>query len=286
MVVVQATIRYEKNIKNNERLAVSKFKIHKTKDYTTMYNFHFKEREMSLKAKGLLSLMLSLPENWDYSEKGLATLSKDGVGSTAKALDELEEFGYLKRTQLIETNGKFAGYDYDIYEIPQLNSPYTENPFTEKPFTENCTQLNTNISDNNLEHNTILENETINKKTIEISKSVSRIFEHWKTKGLFPQEQLTETKQKAIDKALKTYTEENLISAIDNYAIVILDTEYFMSTKWYIETFLTQKNALPKFTNDGEKWLNYLEWKENPKKPQKPAETYVADYTKDFEGVF
>ena len=251
-----------------------------------MCNFHFKEKGMSLKAKGLLSLMLSLPENWDYSEKGLSTLSKDGVGSTAKALDELEEFGYLKRTQLKETNGKFAGYDYDIYEIPQLNSPYTENPFTEKPFTENCTQLNTNISDNNLEHNTILENERINKKTIEISKSVSRIFEHWKTKGLFPQEQLTQTKQKTIEKALKTYTEQDVISAIDNYVIVILDKDYYISTKWYIETFLTQKNALPKFTNDGEKWLNYLEWKENPKKSQKPAETYVADYTKDFEGVF
>ena len=128
---------------------MAKFKIHKTKDYTTMSNSHFREKEMSLKAKGLLSLMLSLPEEWDYSEVGLSKLSKDGVGSTAKALDELETFGYLRRTQIKEDNGKFAGYEYDIFEKPQINFPYTENPFTEKPFMENQGQLNTNILNTN-----------------------------------------------------------------------------------------------------------------------------------------
>lgn len=131
-----------------------------------MSNFHFREKEMSLKAKGLLSLMLSLPEEWDYSEVGLSKLSKDGVGSTAKALDELEIFGYLRRTQCKDTNGKFAGYEYDIYETPQINLPYTENPFTEKPFTENCGQLSTNTLNTNVINNTSNEKKTKRKDEI------------------------------------------------------------------------------------------------------------------------
>ena len=76
------------------------FNIHSNKNYTIMSNYHFQERNMSLKAKGLLSLMLSLPENWDYSIRGLTTLSKDGRDAVMGALQELEEFGYLVRTTL------------------------------------------------------------------------------------------------------------------------------------------------------------------------------------------
>ncbi len=119
-------------------------RVHKTANYTIMSNYHFKEKEMSLKAKGLLSLMLSLPDNWDYSINGLATLSKDGRDSVMGALKELEKFGYLVRTRMSDEKGKFKGYDYDIYEEPQLVNPSSENPYTEKPNTGNPTQLNTN----------------------------------------------------------------------------------------------------------------------------------------------
>lgn len=117
------------------------FRVNKTKNYTVISNTHFKEKGMSLKAKGLLSLMLSLPDEWDYSVKGLAALSKDGKDSVMKTLSELERFGYLKRTKLCDGKGRFAGYDYDIYE-----SPNTENPCPENPNTENPPQLNTNQS--------------------------------------------------------------------------------------------------------------------------------------------
>lgn len=119
-------------------------RVHKNANYTIMSNHHFKEKKMSLKAKGLLSLMLSLPDNWDYSINGLVTLSKDGRDSVMTALQELEKFGYLKRTQLINEKGHFAGYDYDIFECPQNLEPNSENPNTEKPKTENNEQLNTN----------------------------------------------------------------------------------------------------------------------------------------------
>ena len=129
-------------------------RVNKTADYTVMSNTHFKDTEMSLKAKGLLSLMLSLPEDWDYSINGLVTLSKDGRDGVMSALNELEQFNYLKRTRLFDDKGRFDGYDYDIYEHPQAEKPNTENPqteipYTEKPNTENPLQLNTNISSTN-----------------------------------------------------------------------------------------------------------------------------------------
>ena len=125
------------------------FRVNRNKNYTHMAHYHFREKEMSLKAKGLLSLMLSLPEEWDYSANGLAALSKDGKDSVKKTLIELEEFGYLKRTKVTDVNGRFAGYDYDIYEKPLAEKPSTENPSTEKPTTGNPTQLNTKQSSTN-----------------------------------------------------------------------------------------------------------------------------------------
>ena len=107
---------------------MSVFRIHKTDNYTVMSNHHFKEREMSLKAKGLLSLMLSLPDTWNYSISGLVTLSKDGKDSVMSALSELEKFGYLKRTQVTNSKGQFAGVEYNIYEIPQTDNPIAAMP--------------------------------------------------------------------------------------------------------------------------------------------------------------
>ena len=95
---------------------MSVFRINKTSNFTVMSNYHFKEKKMSLKAKGLLSLMLSLPDDWDFSISGLATLSKDGKDSIMSALSELEKFGYLTRQRLTDDKGRFAGVEYNIFE--------------------------------------------------------------------------------------------------------------------------------------------------------------------------
>lgn len=104
---------------------------------------------MSLKAKGLLSLMLSLPDDWNYSVAGLVKLSKDGKDGVMTALAELEEFGYLTRERLTNQKGQFSGIEYNIYEQPQENNPSAEtpisaNPILEKPISEKAPQLNTN----------------------------------------------------------------------------------------------------------------------------------------------
>lgn len=90
----------------------------KNSNYTTLSNYHFKDRRLSWKAKGLLSTMLSLPDNWNYTIEGLATLAGDGIKSTNSGLAELEKNGYLTREQLRDENGHFAMTEYTIYEKP------------------------------------------------------------------------------------------------------------------------------------------------------------------------
>ena len=128
---------------------MSVFRINKTANYTVMSNHHFKEKKMSLKAKGLISLMLSLPDDWDYSISGLSTLSKDGKDSIMSALAELEKFGYLERKRLTNDKGQFSGVEYNIYEIPQTEKPTSEKQHEEEqkavnPNSEEPGQLNTN----------------------------------------------------------------------------------------------------------------------------------------------
>ena len=127
------------------------FRIEKTKDYTVMSNYHLKDRKLSCKACGLLSKMLSLPEDWDYTTRGLATICKDGVDSIGTALKELEKRGYLIRNQLRDEKGRIRDMEYIIYETPHLPCPDTTRPDTEKPdmvepCPENAAQLNTKES--------------------------------------------------------------------------------------------------------------------------------------------
>lgn len=129
---------------------MSVIRVNKTKDYTVMSNHHFKDRQLSLKAKGLLSQMLSLPDNWDYTVEGLCCINKESKTAIQSTLKELEDNGYLVRTRVQDQLGRF-GYEYDIYEQPQTDTPQqeqpqTENPFTDDPRTENQPQLNTNKS--------------------------------------------------------------------------------------------------------------------------------------------
>lgn len=113
------------------------FRIDKTRDYTVMSNYHLRNTELSLKAKGLLSLMLSLPDNWDYTTKGLARICKDGVDSICAAVRELEEHGYVIRERVRGANGQLGSIEYTILEQPAELSPERENPVQVKPILEN-----------------------------------------------------------------------------------------------------------------------------------------------------
>ena len=143
------------------------FRIDKTRDYTVMSNHHLRNTELSLKAKGLLSLMLSLPENWDYTTKGLAAICKDGIDSISSCIRELEKHGYIIRERMRNEKGQLTTIEYTILEqpkntLPEQEKPIRENPVLDipaqaEPIQENTAQLNTNKS-NKKELNTDISN--------------------------------------------------------------------------------------------------------------------------------
>ena len=139
------------------------FRVEKNSNYTTMCNYHLRDQGLSLKGKGLLSMLLSLPDTWNYSVRGLSSITPDGVDGVLTALKELERLGYLERNQQRESNGRMGRAEYVIYEMPRkkpcsespcTEKPYTVNPDTDTPVTENPAQLSTNRT----------STETINKR--------------------------------------------------------------------------------------------------------------------------
>ena len=140
------------------------FRVERTRDYTVMCNHHLKDSNLSLKAKGLLSMMLSLPDEWNYTTRGLAAICKEGVDAIGKTLKELEQAGYIIRQRLRGKDGRISDTEYTIFEkprkpknsAPDTTPPDTENPYmvnpdmeesdAEKPDTDNPAQLNTKKS--------------------------------------------------------------------------------------------------------------------------------------------
>ena len=131
------------------------FRIAKTRDYTVISKHHLRNEGLSLKAKGLLSMMLSLPEDWNYTTRGLAKICKEGTDRIGSALKELERAGYIVRNRLRDSKGKIVDVEYVIYETPHPqdmgqpceDEPYpvcpdTEKPDMDNPCLENWPQLN------------------------------------------------------------------------------------------------------------------------------------------------
>ena len=137
------------------------FRVEKNKGYTVMSNHHLRNKELSLKAKGLLSQMLSLPEDWDYTLAGLSLINREKIDAIREAVRELENAGYIQRSRERDEKGCLRGTTYVIYEQPPkldlptlekptLDNPTLEKPMLEKPTLENPTQLNKEIQKTNL----------------------------------------------------------------------------------------------------------------------------------------
>ena len=113
------------------------FRVKKTRDFTIMSNHHLRDKKLSLKAKGLLSLILSLPEDWDYTLKGLSYICKEGVDAVRMAVKELEDAGYIERRRFRNEKGQLKSIEYIIHEIPETAE---EEDTTEEPKSENTAQ--------------------------------------------------------------------------------------------------------------------------------------------------
>ena len=142
------------------------FRVEKNKGYTVMSNHHLRNKELSLKAKGLLSQMLSLPEDWDYTLAGLSLINRESIDAIRTAVWELEKAGYITRRQGRDEKGKMTAIEYTIYEQPQppaLDCPVLENPTADNPILENPTPDNP-TSENPMQLNKDIQKTNLSKK--------------------------------------------------------------------------------------------------------------------------
>ena len=150
---------------------VAVFRVEKNQNYTVMSNHHLRNADLSLKSKGLLSQMLSLPEEWDYTLKGLSQINREGIDAIREAVRELERAGYVTRTRVRNEKGQLGAADYVIHEFPvppkpilenpTLDKPVSENPTLENPMQENPTQLNKELSSKELSNTDLLNTHSI-----------------------------------------------------------------------------------------------------------------------------
>ena len=228
---------------------MSVFRIEKNKNYTVMSNHHLRNKELSLKSKGLLSLMLSLPEEWDYTLKGLSIICKEGIDAIRVSIIELEKQGYIERRRNRNTKGQLTNTEYVIHEYPitvtlksekpTLENPILDNPISEKPMLDNP------ILDNPTQEKPTLENPTqINKdKTIKEKINTDCI----KYQSINPSEQ-TNSDERLIERYNKTKSEikaqidydtlilsnnENIINDIVEVMtdVMVVDTKYYIISK-------------------------------------------------------
>ena len=198
------------------------FRINKNKNYTAISNYHLQDMNLSLKAKGLLSLMLSLPSNWDYSVRGLSEICKETKDTINGILNELEKNKYLVRNRIYE-NGKIIEWEYNIYETNDL---YPKNQDIENQdigFYDNNKILNNKILNNNINNNIYSHFENIFVRT------------------------LNSIEVQMIDNWLKDKTEEEIINAINESA------KHNIDNIKYIEKILYSKKKKNKATPE---WFN------------------------------
>ena len=186
------------------------FRVEKNKGYTVMSNHHLRNKELSLKAKGLLSQMLSLPEDWDYTLAGLSLINREKIDAIREAVRELENAGYIQRSRERDEKGCLRGTTYVIYEQPPkldlptlekptLDNPTLEKPMLEKPTLENPTQLNKELLKTNLP--------TKEKLNTDISSTHSIPFHSLNPSPLEDAAQPPERKRKEATDAYRVYEE-------------------------------------------------------------------------------
>lgn len=282
------------------------FRVNKTSDYTVISNYHLREKEMSLKAKGLLTLMLSLPENWDYSISGLASICAENETAIKTGLNELKKFGYLRISKIFpnkKRGNKKIEYVYEIFEKPlkedkrqkeqkteeqTLESQVVENQGVENlplesQAVENQGQLNTK----ELNTNKLNTKEVSTKEYIHVKNEFSRLCEEIKTKWIKiaheyklsgTQLKITEKRKRVINNLLKEYSVEEVLQAMEK-----IRTSNFLQgnnkTGWQIafDWFINKSNFLKVLEGNYDDKAN-----SNNSEKEKKFQNYQE---KDFVGV-
>lgn len=262
-------------------------KASKRNNFTTVNNDYLQDENLSWKAKGIITYIMSLPENWILNVYDLRNRSKDGRDSTANGLKELIDNKYCIRIRSHSKGGLFAGFDYEVSDIkfyiedteqPYTEKPYTDKPFTEKPFTENPTLVNTNYSKDLLKINTDNIKENIKENIFGFE-----ILESWNEQKI--KNHRSAPTEKLVNDTLKKISLEDLKKSFKNYKEV-LASDFFFNHIWDLNTFLKKQKGKPaenflRFLPNGDIWENYKSEKLR-KKPKNQGNKIIDNNNSDY----
>lgn len=277
------------------------FRVNKTSDYTVISNYHLREKGMSLKAKGLLTLMLSLPENWDYSISGLASICSENETAIKTGLNELKKFGYLRISKIFpnkKRGNKKIEYVYEIFEKPLKEDKRQKEQKTEEQTLESQVVENQGVENLPLESqavenqgqlntNKLNTKEVSTKEYIHVKNEFSRLCEEIKTKWIKiaheyklsgTQLKITEKRKRVINNLLKEYSVKEVLQAMEK-----IRTSNFLQgnnkTGWQIafDWFINKSNFLKVLEGNYDDKAN-----SNNSEKEKKSKNYQE---KDFVGV-
>lgn len=232
------------------------YRIHKEDNFVIIDKAFLLNEEISLKAKGLLALLLSYPDNWQFYKAEIVQHTTDKENSLNSGLKELIENGYIVRKQRKDENGKFEGYEYHVYEKPSTEKPSTEKPSTEKPSTEKPILLNNKNTKNKNTKNK-------NTKTTPSPELVSE-FKEWYSK--YPHPRNEQQTMKNYINTRKTYSAEQLMTALNNYLAEIEEQHTDKRYIKYSTNFVGQEKA----------FVDYLDTPAQPALTEETDDSYIA----------
>ena len=227
------------------------YRIHKEDNFVIIDKAFLLNEEISLKAKGLLALLLSYPDNWQFYKAEIVQHTTDKENSLNSGLKELIENGYIVRKQRKDENGKFEGYEYHIYEKPSTEKPSTQKPSTEKPILLN----NKNTKNKNTKNK--------NTKTTPSPELVSE-FKEWYSK--YPHPRNEQQTMKNYINTRKTYSAEQLMTALNNYLAEIEEQHTDKRYIKYSTNFVGQEKA----------FVDYLDTPAQPALTEETDDSYIA----------
>ena len=205
-------------------------RVSKDKDnpYVMVNKGYLEDVELSFKAKGLMTYLLSRPNDWKVYISHLKKVSTDGRDSVINTIKELMEKGYIIRSETLKVKGKYTGYKYTVFESPKNRNglTVTEKPTTDKPYTENPT---------------LLINDLINN-------DITNIYTRWNELDIIKHNKLTDKMTTKIKSALKDHSESEIYNAFNNYNEVLKDDGSYFNYKWTLSDFL--QRGLEKFLDD------------------------------------
>ena len=213
-------------------------RVSKDNNFVVMDKGFLKDKNLSLKAKGLLAYMLSLPDDWMFYLDELEKHSKDGISSLRSGFKELQDNGYVTRSRERQEDGTFKWLT-TVHETTTCENPHVDNPQVEKPQVENRMLLN---------------NKELNNK--ELNNDVYTLFECWNKKEIIKHRKLSHQMQSHINARLKEYSRDELVDAINNYETILSSDDYYWTHKWTLQDFM-KPNNVSRFVNEANPLNNF-----------------------------